>query len=424
MKTTRQTEARYRQIMEATSEGVLMLDPAFRIVDANRAFLQALGYRMVEIRGRKVSSFYEHNSREFHYASARHLSFEVAFLTKDGRRVFFLYNRSVLQDGQGNTDGYVCFLTDLTELKNIQREKRHLEQRFRYLYENAVQGMFQATLDGRYLSVNPAYARMLGYRPEELLAIEDAGRVIYAHPRERENMLAALEKRGELKDYEQELRRRDGRPLWALANVHKRVDQRGEPVVEGILVDNTARKLAQEKLEKSEQRFRYLAVHDNLTGLFNTRYLYPALDRLVKDSQNSGKPFSLIFIDIDEFKKVVDTHGHLEGSQTLQEVADVIKRSLQEPAFGVSYGGDEFVVVLPDQNKDQALEAARSLRRSMLETVYLAASGRNIRLTASFGIATVPDDAGDVKGVLALADQALFRVKQRGKDGISATVDL
>ncbi len=416
--------ARCRQIMEATSEGVVLLDAAYRIGDANRAFLHAVGYEMEEIRGRKISSLYEQDSRNFHFASSRHLSFEVNFLTRDGRRIPYLYNRSVLKDTGGSVDGYVCFLTDLTEQKNIEREKRLVERRLRFLYENAVQGMFQATWDGRFLSVNPAFARMLGYRPEELLNMVDVVTALYRDPRDRETMLAALDEYGELRDYEQELQRRDGSPLWTLAHVRKAVDERGSPIVEGILVDNTARKLAQQELEKRERHFRYQAVHDNLTCLYNTRYMYPALERLVEDNRRTGKPFSLIFIDIDEFKKVVDTHGHLEGSRTLQEVAAVIQTTLQEPAFGVSYGGDEFVVVLPEHGKDQALEAARHLRHRILETVYLAGSGLNIRLTASFGIATVPDDAQDVEGVLALADKALFSVKQGGKDGIQTTVDL
>jgi len=416
--------ARCRQIMEATSEGVVLLDAAYRISDANRAFLDAVGYEMGDIRGRRISSLYEQDSRNFHFASSRHLSFEVDFLARDGRRIPYLYNRSVLKGTGGGVDGYICFLTDLTEQKNIEREKRLVERRFRFLYENAVQGMFQVTWDGRLLSVNPAFARMLGYGTEELLNMENVAAVLYADPRDREKMLAALDNYGELRDYEQELRRRDGSPLWTLAHVRKAVDERGRPIVEGILVDNTTRKLAQQELEERERHFRYQAVHDNLTCLYNTRYMYPALERLVADTRRTGKPFSLIFIDIDEFKKVVDTHGHLEGSRALQEVAAVIRSTLQEPAFGVSYGGDEFVVVLPEYGKDQALEAARRLRRRMLETVYLAGSGRNIRLTASFGIATVPDDARDVEGVLALADKALFSVKQGGKDGIRTTVDL
>ncbi len=424
LETMQLATARCRQIMEATSEAVLLLDAAYRISDANRAFLDSLGYEIGEIRRRRISSLYERESRDFHFASSRHLSFEVNFVSRDGRRIPYLYNRSVLRGIDGGIDGYVCFLTDLTEQKNIERDKHLVERRFRFLYENAVQGMFQATWDGRFLSVNPAFGRMVGYGTDELLAMTDVAAALYRDPRDREKMLAILEEHGEVRDYEQELRRRDGSPLWTLAHVRRARDEEGRPIVEGILVDNTARKLAQQELEKREQHFRYQAIHDNLTCLYNTRYMYPALERLVEETHRSGTPFSLIFIDIDAFKKVVDTHGHLEGSRTLQEVAAVIRDTLEEPAFGVSYGGDEFVVVLPGHTKDQALEAARGLRRRMIETVYLAGSGRNIRLTASFGIATVPDDAGDVEGVLALADKALFSVKQGGKDGIRTTVDL
>jgi diguanylate cyclase (GGDEF)-like protein len=163
-----------------------------------------------------------------------------------------------------------------------------------------------------------------------------------------------------------------------------------------------------------------LAVHDDLTGLYNTRYLYRELSQLIQQSESNGEPFSLIFLDIDNFKQVVDTYGHLKGSQTLQEVAATIRDNLPERSFGVSYGGDEFVIVLRGVDKEAARKKAQEIHSRMRDTVYLSGCGHHVGLTASFGVSTYPDDGKDVIRLLAVADQAMFKVKAEGKDGVSS----
>jgi diguanylate cyclase (GGDEF)-like protein len=177
-------------------------------------------------------------------------------------------------------------------------------------------------------------------------------------------------------------------------------------------------KQVQKALRKSEQKFKKQAIHDNLTGLYNTRYLYHDLNELIKNSAAGGRVFSLVFMDIDNFKQVVDTHGHLNASKALQEIAATIKTSLQEPAYGVAYGGDEFVLVLPGFDKQQALNMAETIRRRIKETVYLQKLGLKVCISSSLGVSTFPDDADTLTELLALADQAMFSVKERGKDSV------
>ncbi len=185
------------------------------------------------------------------------------------------------------------------------------------------------------------------------------------------------------------------------------------------LTEEIAERIKAEKaLEESKEDYRKLSIHDSLTGLYNTRYLYSTMESLVDESRRTKLPFSLIFLDIDNFKMVVDTHGHLLGSQALAEVAQTILHCIAEPAFGVAYGGDEFVVVLPGHDHGQVLEKARQIRATMLDTRYLPEVKNGVRLQASFGIATYPDDASDIKTILAKADQAMFQVKTRGKNAV------
>lgn len=292
-------------------------------------------------------------------------------------------------------------------------ERKHAEQRYRNMYKHAVQGMFQSTLSGRILRANPSYVRIMGYDSlEDILAIEDVGKEFYYHPEDREEIIQVLKEKGVLTNYELKIRRRNDRcPAWLLLNARLTQNSRSDLIMEGIVIDNTARKLAEEDL-------RYLTVHDNLTGLYNTRYLYQALGKLLEVSARDNSPFSIIFMDIDDFKHVVDTYGHLNGSRALQEVAGTIQRTLDEPAYGVAYAGDEFVVVLPGFVKAQAVEKAGEIRLRMSQTEYLADQGHPVRLRASYGISTYPDDAVDMTHLLNLADKAMFDIKKRGKDAV------
>ncbi len=124
---------------------------------------------------------------------------------------------------------------------------------------------------------------------------------------------------------------------------------------------------------------------------------------------------------MDNFKHVVDTYGHLNGSQALKEVATTIKSCLKGLCFGVAYGGDEFVIVLPGFNKLWAVEKAEQIRSKMKQTTYLIKEGYNVHLGASFGLATFPDDTESRTGLLALADKAMFHIKQIGKGSIGIT---
>jgi len=177
-----------------------------------------------------------------------------------------------------------------------------------------------------------------------------------------------------------------------------------------IAVENTRR----------YQHIQSLANKDDLTGLYNTRYLYQALAELFEKSKISGTPFALIFMDLDNFKKIVDTHGHLNGSQAIQEVATTIKDSLTDASFGVSYGGDEFVIVLPGCDKQHAIAKAEEIRSLMNKTIYLSNKGIYVNLSASFGVAAYPEDATNLTRLLSAADKAMFNIKDKGKNAVGS----
>ena len=213
----------------------------------------------------------------------------------------------------------------------------------------------------------------------------------------------------------------NGTELLARVKTHLelyRSKQEIQQTNERLEIEISERIKAEDELKRSNEKYQYLSIHDNLTGLYNTRYLYHALEALITDSSTGNQRFSLIFLDIDNFKHVVDSHGHLNGSQALAEVADTIQGCLAEPAFAVAYGGDEFVVVLPGFDRQQAIEKAEQIRSTMIATIYLPRVEKGVRLKASFGISTYPDDADDITHILAKADQAMFNIKTTGKNAV------
>jgi diguanylate cyclase (GGDEF)-like protein len=166
------------------------------------------------------------------------------------------------------------------------------------------------------------------------------------------------------------------------------------------------------------QRAEALSVTDDLTRLYNSRYLNLVLRRETKRASRSGRPLSLLFIDLDGFKRVNDTHGHLAGSNTLVEVAGIVRGSARETDVAARFGGDEFAVILPDTGREGALSVAERIRDRVRAFTFLAGEGLAVRLTASIGVATLPDVAASAEELLRAADTAMYNVKAAGKDGI------
>jgi diguanylate cyclase (GGDEF)-like protein len=173
------------------------------------------------------------------------------------------------------------------------------------------------------------------------------------------------------------------------------------------------------ELKKEHDLVTKLSVTDDVTGFHNTRYLHRYLDRLLASPTAREESVSLVFFDLDTFKDVVDTHGHLLGAKVLKEVAQAVHRVLDEEDRLVRYGGDEFVVILPRQSKPEAMVKAERMIDAIARTPFLTKEHLNVHLTASFGLATFPDDATDKRGLLAEADHCLFRSKSEGKNRLS-----
>jgi len=168
------------------------------------------------------------------------------------------------------------------------------------------------------------------------------------------------------------------------------------------------------------QRIHELTITDDCTNLYNARHLNFVLDTEIYRSQRYGYQFTLIFIDLDHFKLVNDTHGHLVGSRLLSEIGSAIKAHCRLIDFAFRYGGDEFVLLLPQTSKENSYIVARRLHKLIRESVWLKDGGLNIRVTASIGLASYPIDATTKADLLHLADEAMYAVKNSTRDRVAA----
>ncbi len=171
-------------------------------------------------------------------------------------------------------------------------------------------------------------------------------------------------------------------------------------------------------IERSDlyQTMSDLAATDDLTKLYNLRYLSRVLEGEMTRSKRYKIPLSLIFIDIDYFKRVNDQHGHLSGSRVLVELADIFRESFRAVDIIARYGGDEFIVILPETDMKRACQVAERVRQAVRKFEFLRKKGLSIKVTASFGVAGFPDHAENKTDLIHLADQAMYQAKVTGRD--------
>ncbi len=168
------------------------------------------------------------------------------------------------------------------------------------------------------------------------------------------------------------------------------------------------------------KKIHELTITDDCTSLYNARHMGFILETEIYRSQRYNYEFSIVFIDLDHFKQVNDTHGHLVGSRLLAEIGNALKEHCRLIDFAFRYGGDEFVILLPQTSKENALNVARRLHKLVRERTWLQPEGLNIKLTPSVGVASYPVDSRTKEGLLHLADEAMYLVKNTKRDSVAA----
>ena len=457
------TEQRYRLLGDSAPFGIFVIDTAGRITGFNRKMAEMLQWpvqqELPSINITELQKFIEAGITDDFRRCIENKRLVIKAYPcvtagdSDDDCLHLRFSLCPVLDDDGSVTEVLTFVEDISDLKLAEMTIRESEDRYRLLFQSTPIALIErdasrlkAYLEelrqsgihdfSAYLQENPQVAihcvgmiRTVDFNEAFMELIEAKDRdeltqgLMPVHPSEvnrfaREVILMIAE--GNLsQEREETFLTLKGNKKSVLAKsliVTGHEDTFARIVIS--LVDISKRKQAEEALRASENNFREQAMRDILTGLYNRRYLYRSLEELIEIGKTTRSQLSLIFMDLDYFKHVVDAHGHLNGSQAIREVAATIRESIEEPAYAVAYAGDEFVVVLPGHDKDQAMAKALNIQSRINNSVYLRGQGLAVKLQASFGVATFPDHATDLTGLLASADRALFGVKANGKSAI------
>lgn len=171
---------------------------------------------------------------------------------------------------------------------------------------------------------------------------------------------------------------------------------------------------------RSMNLIQELSITDDCTGLFNARHLYVTLEEQVQLAGPGNRTqFSLLFVDLDRFKSVNDTHGHLVGSLLLAEVGNLLKRCIGPENAAFRYGGDEFVALLPGVGKEAAVATTMEVCQRLRDARFLESKGLSLNVSGSFGLATFPEDGNSVHAMLRSADKMMYDVKNSTRNNVA-----
>ncbi len=349
---------------------------------------------------------------------------EINLAIQGGRR-FTVHYRILCKDGQVKWvhESGMCvqdelgipviegFMEDETQSMQMMEALENAEHYYRNLVENISVGIFQTSLEGKYLAANPALARIYGYdTAQELIsALSDIGTQLYVEEGRRDEFRYQMQQNGEVANFESEVYRCDGSKIWISENAHVVRDVTGRFICyEGTVHDVTERKHHQALLERQ-------ANFDALTGLLNRNMLHKLLDQSIARSERLGYFLAVVFVDLDNFKIINDSLGHAAGDTLLVEVAARLKNCLRSTDIVVRQGGDEFVLVLNDHYRVQSVIGL--LKRVLAEVGRpVNLSGREFQVGASLGVAMYPADGGDTMTLLKHADAAMYAAKNKGRN--------
>lgn len=410
----RQSEALYRNLVENSRDGVFLMQHG-RVEFANATLAEILGCSPEAIIGQ---SYFDWVAAEDLAAQAARKSareagstdtqeYEIHLLRNDGSKRLCAVRAGAVEFR--GAPASIGTLRDITEVRAHQRRLEAAEERYRRLFQHAVLGMFQSSLDGRLIEVNEAMAQMFGYASPAAMR-EGVGnmRDCYVDPAERQRALEQILRDGQIVGWEFALRRRDGSQFYALSSariVHHSPNDEGH--LEGSLLDNSARHAAEDEL-------KFLAHHDSLTQLANRRHFELALAQaLAAVGAQPGTMRAMLLLDLDRFKLVNDSLGHATGDELLIKFAERLTEAIAGLALLARYGGDEFALLSAGPvDRAGAIDLAERVQRAVRMPFQLR--GHQVFSGASVGVVLIDGGYTRAEEILRDADTAMFRAKANG----------
>lgn len=376
--------------------------------------------------------------------------YEAAARIKDyerGRHVPIIFITAIFQDEENVRQGYetgavdylfrpvdVQILTSKVQAflkmheQKVELEKavelhrktevalRQAEEKYRLIFERVVEGIFQCTPEGEYLEVNPAMVRILGYEnAQEIIGKPRLHVDMMADSDEQKAYVASLEKNGVVSGFEYQVRKKNGEIIWCSESSRIVSSDDWDDFIEGVLEDITDKKT-------TELELKYLATVDSLTGIANRHKFFDRLEHALAIAKRYDQIVAVLFIDLNEFKKVNDTFGHQMGDDLLRMVAQRLDLRIRKSDTLARLGGDEFGVLLAGiVDEESAIAVTRSLLEEMDKPFIL--QGQEIHVGATIGISFYPTDGKDSVSLISRADAAMYGAKKKGREKFGTFID-
>ena len=292
------------------------------------------------------------------------------------------------------------------------------ELRYRRLFESAQDGILIIDADtGMITDVNPFLINMLGYSRDEFLEKKLWEVGAFKDIEASQNAFDALQKNEYIRYEDLPLKAKDGRLIQVefVSNVYL---VGSEKVIQCNIRDITERKQAQAALLKSEALLREQSTRDHLTGLYNRRYLEETLERELLRAARKHLSLGIIMFDVDNFKRINDALGHAAGDAILRELGSMLREHVRGEDMPSRYGGDEFIIALPEASREVTRKRAELLRYSVHHLTTQFEGRPHEAVTISLGVAVFPANGSTGAAILRAADDALYRAKREGRDRV------
>jgi len=409
----RQSTARFKSIFNAISDAVVFANTERKISLINPAVTRIFGYSFDELKGYTTEKLYaskqdylQQGKKRFRVkADTGQQLYEVPYQRKDGSVFTGETFGTKIQDESGNVIGFIGIIRDISERKRFN-ERLRLSQK---IFEDAGKAILVTDADQKIIEMNDAFCEITGYRRQELVGKYPQNLYSSRHDEEfQQNLWDKLKHsgfwQGELWQHKKE---GEEYPNWASFSVVKNEHGKANNYV-AVFSDISA-------IKKTEERLEQLAHYDQLTGIPNRMLFQDRLHSAVARAKRHKDSIAVMYVDLDGFKQVNDTLGHVAGDSLLKKIANKLKNCVRDEDTVARLGGDEFAIII---NELQGTSYLRRLANRVVEECFSALSfeGRELHVSGSVGIATYPMDGNNETDLLRNADQAMYHAKQKGKN--------
>lgn len=414
----------YRSVMDEASDGIFVTDLQGRYIDVNDAGCEMLGYTRSEILQISIHDLLvDHPEIPLDTLQRGEKILTEQYLRrKDGNVILVEISGRMLKDGR-----LLGIVRDITE-----RQKE--EERLKYLalvISKVSSAVISTDAELRIVQWNKGAETLYGWQEREVLGgnIDEVCQTDFpvgVQEEARHHLREEKKWRGQLRQ-----RHRDGRDIWVDASVTLLENEYGD-FVGGVTInhDITERKLAEDELRRTKEameeinrtlqnafeREQVASRTDSLTGAFNRRYFFELIEYEFAASRRYQRPLSIVMFDIDTFKRINDTYGHQVGDEILKHAARVVRDQLRETDILSRYGGDEFVILLPNSDAREAAAVLKRIHRRLRSSKYVVGEDIQVNVTISAGIAGWQPGMENPAQLIHQADEALYAAKGMGRD--------